>query len=608
MCGICGIINFNDRPAEENKLLTMMQEMKHRGPDDEGTYIDDNIGFGFVRLSIIDLSVKGHQPMIDASGQYIIILNGEIYNYIELKQELVSKGYHFKSNSDTEVLLYSYIEWGKECLDKLNGMFAFAILNKKEKSVFIVRDRFGVKPLYYYQNKNTFIFCSEIPPILKIYNKKNEPDYQSVYDFLVYNRTDQSESTFFRNIYKLPHSHFIEIKDKKVEKKKWYELREKLTKTAILPEQYFEMLNSSIQLRLRSDVPVGVCLSGGIDSSTITSVLHKKYQLNDINTFSAVYGKGERGDESEYINEYAGTLRNMFFTYPAAESLFDDQMTLIKAHAEPFPTTGIYAQYKVMQLAHGKVKVLLDGQGADEQLAGYHYFFGYYFKELFEKMRWLRLASEIKHYLQNHKSIYALKAFAYLYLPFGLGADYKQKSSAVHSNFKQQIGTGSENVNSLINSKSLNDVLINHFEYKLEHLLKWEDRNSMWFSIESRVPFLDYRLVEASLSQHPDLVINKGNTKALLREAIKGIVPEKIRTRQDKIGFQTPEDNWFRKDFYKDFIYDLLNSGSFKNRNLIDHKYAGSLYKRHLDNKINISKDIWKWINLELWFREFIDN
>jgi len=608
MCGICGIINFNDRPAEENKLLTMMQEMKHRGPDDEGTYIDDNIGFGFVRLSIIDLSVKGHQPMIDASGQYIIILNGEIYNYIELKQELVSKGYHFKSNSDTEVLLYSYIEWGKECLDKLNGMFAFAILNKKEKSVFIVRDRFGVKPLYYYQNKNTFIFCSEIPPILKIYNKKNEPDYQSVYDFLVYNRTDQSESTFFRNIYKLPHSHFIEIKDKKVEKKKWYELREKLTKTAILPEQYFEMLNSSIQLRLRSDVPVGVCLSGGIDSSTITSVLHKKYQLNDINTFSAVYGKGERGDESEYINEYAGTLRNMFFTYPAAESLFDDQMTLIKAHAEPFPTTGIYAQYKVMQLAHGRVKVLLDGQGADEQLAGYHYFFGYYFKELFEKMRWLRLASEIKHYLQNHKSIYALKAFAYLYLPFGLGADYKQKSSAVHSNFKQKIGTGSENVNSLINSKSLNDVLINHFEYKLEHLLKWEDRNSMWFSIESRVPFLDYRLVEASLSQHPDLVINKGNTKALLREAIKGIVPEKIRTRQDKIGFQTPEDNWFRKDFYKDFIYDLLNSGSFKNRNLIDHKYAGSLYKRHLDNKINISKDIWKWINLELWFREFIDN
>ena len=608
MCGICGIINFNDRPAEENKLLTMMQEMKHRGPDDEGTYIDDNIGFGFVRLSIIDLSVKGHQPMIDASGRYIIILNGEIYNYIELKQELVSKGYHFKSNSDTEVLLYSYIEWGKECLDKLNGMFAFAILNKKEKSVFIVRDRFGVKPLYYYQNKNTFIFCSEIPPILKIYNKKNEPDYQSVYDFLVYNRTDQSESTFFRNIYKLPHSHFIEIKDKKVEKKKWYELREKLTKPAILPEQYFEMLNSSIQLRLRSDVPVGVCLSGGIDSSTITSVLHKKYQLNDINTFSAVYGKGERGDESEYINEYAGTLRNMFFTYPAAESLFDDQMTLIKAHAEPFPTTGIYAQYKVMQLAHGRVKVLLDGQGADEQLAGYHYFFGYYFKELFEKMRWLRLASEIKHYLQNHKSIYALKAFAYLYLPFGLGADYKQKSSAVHSNFKQQIGTGSENVNSLINSKSLNDVLINHFEYKLEHLLKWEDRNSMWFSIESRVPFLDYRLVEASLSQHPDLVINKGNTKALLREAIKGIVPEKIRTRQDKIGFQTPEDNWFRKDFYKDFIYDLLNSGSFKNRNLIDHKYAGSLYKRHLDNKINISKDIWKWINLELWFREFIDN
>ena len=608
MCGICGIINFDDKPVEAKKLLTMMSIMKHRGPDDEGTYIDDNIGFGFVRLSIIDLSVNGHQPMIDESGNYIIILNGEIYNYIELKQELVSKGYHFKSNSDTEVLLYSYIEWGKECLDKLNGMFAFAILNKKEKTVFLVRDRFGVKPLYYYHDSDTLIFCSEISPILKVYNKKNVPDYQSVYDFLVYNRTDQSEATFFKDIYKLPHGYIIEIKDKKVEKRKWYELREKLTKPAILPEQYFEMLNSSIQLRLRSDVPVGVCLSGGIDSSTITSVLHKRYQLNDINTFSAVYGTGEKGDESEYINEYAGTLRNMFFTYPTAESLFDDQMTLIKAHSEPFPTTGIYAQYKVMQLAHGRVKVLLDGQGADEQLAGYHYFFGYYFKELFEKLRWLRLASEIKHYLQNHRSLYALKSFAYLCLPFGISGNYKEKSSAINSVFKHQIGTTSKNVDSLINSKSLNDVLINHFEYKLEHLLKWEDRNSMWFSIESRVPFLDYRLVEATLSQHPDLVINEGNTKALLREAIKGIVPEKIRTRQDKIGFQTPEDNWFRKDFYKDFIYDLLNSGSFKNRNLIDHKYAGLLYKRHLNNEINISKDIWKWINLELWFREFIDN
>ena len=585
-----------------------MRAMKHRGPDDEGTYIDDNIGLGFVRLSIIDLSVNGHQPMIDASGQYVIILNGEIYNYIELKHELISKGYHFKSSSDTEVLLYSYIEWGKSCLDKLNGMFAFAILNKKEKSVFIVRDRFGVKPLYYYQNKNTFIFCSEIPPILRIYNNKNEPDYQSVYDFMVYNRTDQSESTFFRNIYKLPHSYFIEIKDKKVEKRKWYELREKLDRPAILPEQYIEILSSSIHLRLRSDVPVGVCLSGGIDSSTITSVLYNKFQLKDISTFSAVYQKGEKGDETAYIKEYSSILRNMFFTYPTGESLFSDQNWLIKAHAEPFPTTGIYAQYKVMQLAHGKVKVLLDGQGADEQLAGYHYFFGYYFKELFEKMRWLRLASEIKHYLQNHKSTYALKSFVFLYLPFGIGENYKKKSCAVHSNFKHQIGTGSENVNSLIKSKSLNDALINHFEYKLEHLLKWEDRNSMWFSIESRVPFLDYRLVESTLSQHSDLVINKGNTKALLREAVKDYVPEKIRIRQDKIGFQTPEDTWFRKEFYKDFIYDLLSSNSFKNRNIIDQKHAITLYKRHLENKINISKDIWKWINIELWFQEFIDN
>jgi len=608
MCGICGIINFDDKPVEESKLLSMMRAMKHRGPDDEGTFIDNNIGFGFVRLSIIDLSSNGHQPMADLSGQYTIVLNGEIYNYIELKQELVSKGYSFRSNSDTEVLLYSYIEWGEDCLNRLNGMFAFAIYSKKDRSVFLVRDRFGVKPIYYYQDNNTFVFCSEIPPILKVYNQKNEQNNQAIYDFLVYNRTDQSDTTFFKNINKLPHSHLIKIKGNKAEQIKWYALKEKLSQPSIIPEQYYEMLSSSIQLRLRSDVPVGVCLSGGIDSSTITSILQKKFQLNDIHTFSAVYGQGERGDETEYINEYKGILKNMHYTYPTAESLFSDQNALIKAHAEPFPTTAIYAQYKVMKLAHGNVKVLLDGQGADEQLAGYHYFFGYYFKELLEQFRWLKLMSEIKDYLINHKSTYGLKSLGYLYLPFGIGSNIKEKNSAIHPQFKQQVGSSSENVNSLIYSNSLNDVLINHFEYKLEHLLKWEDRNSMWFSIESRVPFLDYRLVEATLSQRSDIIINKGTTKALLRDAVKGIVPEKIRTRKDKIGFQTPEDHWFRNDFYKEFIFDIINSNSFKDRNIIDYKQADSLYRKHLNNEINISKDIWKWINLELWFQEFIDN
>ena len=607
MCGICGIINFNYQPVEEKTLRTMMKVMKHRGPDDEGLFIDKNIGLGFVRLSILDLSSNGHQPMVDISGQYIIILNGEIYNYVELREDLSAIGYKFKSNSDTEVLLYSYIEWGKSCLDKLNGMFSFAIFNTIERSLFIVRDRFGVKPLYYYKNDKSFIFCSEIPPILKVYGQKNEPDHQSVHDFIAYNRTDHSESTFFRNIYKLQHSHYLIITGKEVTKKKWYDLRNQLIQPAILPAQYLELLNSSIKLRLRSDVPVGVCLSGGIDSSTITSVLSESFQLGEINTFSAVYANGEKGDETEFINEYSGTLRNMFFTYPTAESLFLDQNFLIKAHAEPFPTTGIYAQYKVMQLAHGKVKVLLDGQGADEQLAGYHYFFGYYFKDLFKQLRWLRLASEIKNYIHNHKSTYALKSFAYLMLPTGIGSNYNERNNAIHPLFKHQMGSSDKNINTLMESKSLNDMLINHFEYKLEHLLKWEDRNSMCFSIESRVPFLDYRVVEATLSQNSDVIINKGNTKALLREAIKGMVPEKIRTRQDKVGFQTPEDTWFRTDFYKEFIYDLLSSDKFKGRNLIDSNKAIKLYKKHLDNKINISKEIWKWINLELWYQEFID-
>ncbi len=608
MCGICGIIRFDNNPVEELLIREMMAAMKYRGPDDEGTYIDGKIGLGFVRLSIIDLSVNGHQPMIDESGQYIIILNGEIYNYIELKEELIARGYIFKSNSDTEVLLYSYIEWGKSCLDKLNGMFAFAVLNKKDKSLFIVRDRFGVKPVYYYQDSNTFIFCSEIPPILKVYNQKNEPDYQSVYDYLVFNRTDHSYATFFKNINKLQHSTYIEIKGKEIVKAKWYEIRDKLIQPSIPSHEYLEMLTSSIKLRLRSDVPVGVCLSGGLDSSTITSILNKRFQLNDVNTFSAVYGMGKRGDETAYIQEYTPVLKNMFYTYPSAETLFEDQLSLIRAHAEPFPTTGIYAQYKVMQLAHGKVKVLLDGQGADEQLAGYHYFFGYLFKELFQKLKWIRFLSEASDYYLNHRSFYGLNTFLFLMMPSVLRREVKEKNSAIHNHFRSQLIQGSTDVNSLISSLTLNEALLNHFEYKLEHLLKWEDRNSMWFSIESRVPFLDYRLVETTLSQPSQKIMKNGSTKVLLREAVKGIVPEKIRTRKDKIGFQTPEDEWFREKFYVSFINDLLNSESFRGRYLIDNKRALSLYNRHLRKEINISKNIWKWINLELWFREFIDN
>lgn len=609
MCGICGIVNFNNKPVDESSIRKMMSEIKHRGPDDNGVYIKDNIGFGFNRLSILDLSVSGHQPMFDESGRYVIIFNGEIYNYLEIKEELLKKGYKFKSNGDSEVLLYSYIEWGKDCLNKFNGMFAFAIWDTVEKEMFIARDRFGVKPFYYYFDSDTFVFASEICAILSVLDKKIKQNDSAIFDYLVFNRTDQTENTFFEKILKLQHGCFIEIENNKLSKGKWYNLTDNLGKSFGSTEEFAELLSSSIGLRLRSDVPVGVCLSGGLDSSSIVSILLKDFDKKDINTFSAVYNKeGHRYDESKYIYEYKDLLENMFFTSPTSDSLLKDMNNFVKAHNEPVTSTSHYAQFKVMELAKSNVVVTLDGQGADELLAGYHYFFGIYFKELLRKVRLLKLSSEIFNYTSTHKDLYGIKTFLYFLTPSVLKTKMRvMEKGYIAKEFYAKNSGNNVVVENIYGANSIYEALINHFEYKLEHLLKWEDRNSMWHSLEARIPFLDYRLVEKTLSMDSDYKIRKGMTKYLLRDSMKNILPENIRLRKDKIGFNTPEDEWFRKDEFKKMVTEILNSNSFADRGYVDISRAKELYTKHLENNINISRDIWKWINLDLWFKEFID-
>jgi asparagine synthase (glutamine-hydrolysing) len=609
MCGVCGIINFNDKPVNKRDLQAMMDKMRHRGPDDEGLFIDGNVGFGFVRLSIIDLSYAGHQPMVDESGRYIIVFNGEIYNYIEIRDVLKTKGYSFLSGTDTEVLLYAFIEWGNYCLHKFNGMWAFAIFDKLDKTLFIARDRFGVKPLYYYLDNNKFIFCSEIPPILSVNETKPEPNNQVIYHYLVFNRIDYDENTFFRGIRKLQHGHFVKINNSKISFQKWYDLKNNLKEPFSGPEEYRDLLSSAIGLRLRSDVPIGVCLSGGLDSSSIVSILKKDYNLDKLNSFSAIYGKGVRGDEYDFINDLSHMLGNMFFVTPTAQSLYEDLDLFVNLNAEPVPDTSPYAQFKVMQLAKDHIVVTLDGQGADEQLAGYHYFFGFLFKEFLLNARPWKLVNEIYNYLLNHKSSYGLKSLLYFLIPTYL----KTKSQIIGKKYIQKDFINSYTTDNFISGKlygsnSLNEALLNHFEYKLEHLLKWEDRNSMCFSLEARVPFLDYRLVEKSLSLPSENIMRNGMTKHILREATKGLVPEKIRMRKDKIGFGTPEDDWLRTNIFRGYILDLLNSDKSNNRGYIKSIEAIRLYRKHLNKSINISKDIWKWVNLELWFNIFIDS
>lgn len=603
----------------------MMQRIKHRGPDDDGLLLEDQIGLGFVRLSILDLSHLGHQPMFDDSGRFVIIHNGEVYNYLELREELKKVGFSFKSNTDTEVILKSYIHWGELCLDKFNGMWAFAIYDREKKELFISRDRYGIKPLYYYLDQQRFIFASEIPAILEILNQKPDPNYQAIFDYLVFNRTDHTQDTFFKQIKKLQHGHCLKVTSddfkitnkngweklsSRVYIKKWYDLRKRIeqAKGFQSPEEFRETFSSAVGLRLRSDVPVGVCLSGGLDSSSIVSILLHDFQKKDINTFSAVYPKGQFGDESEFIQEYRPHIKNMHFITPSADTLLNDLDSFIKAHGEPVPSTSPYAQFKVMELAKDHVKVTLDGQGADEQLAGYHYFYGLFFKDLLRKMRLVKLSSEIVHYVINHHSLYGLKTFLYFLLSKELRTKLRVAEKGYLSNqFWQEFASHNTIAGTLYGSISLKEALLDHFEYKLEHLLKWEDRNSMWFSLEARVTFLDYRLVENTLSMDGTHKINKGMTKFILREATKGILPEKIRRRKDKIGFGTPQDEWFRTTGFKTFIIDLLNSSEFQKRKIIDNKKALQLYDQHLQGKINIAKEIWKWIHLELWMKNFLN-
>ncbi|MCB0397205.1 MAG: asparagine synthase (glutamine-hydrolyzing) [Flavobacteriales bacterium] len=607
MCGIAGIANFSDRPVEPDHVKGMMQSIKHRGPDDEGTLFKDHIGLGHVRLSIIDLSAAGHQPMFSEDNRYAIVFNGEIYNYLELKEELKGK-YSFRSKTDTEVLLAAYREWGADCLPKLNGDFAFAIYDSQEKLLFGARDRFGIKPYYYHKNEERLIFASEIKAIVPLLDQP-KPNDKALYEYLVYNRSDQSDETFFDSVYKLKHGHYFTVKNGRFETKQWYNLPDQVHyPTSMTTEEYREEFRKSIGLRLRSDVPLGVCLSGGIDSSATTSMLYHDFGLKEVNTFSAVFEKGSWADESPFIKAFSPELKNMFYTQPTADTFYNEFKNFVRSQCEPIPGVSPYSQYKVMQLASGHVKVTLDGQGADEMLGGYNYFYGGYFKELLKGLKLMTLAREMVGYYKQNPSKEAYKYFVFYSLPSGLKKSASRKTyGSISSDFFGRYKDVSTISSDLYDPASLHQSFLQHFEHKLEHLLKWDDLNAMSFSIESRVPFLDHNLVEKTLSLPPNRIMKNGVSKYILREAVKDILPPAIYNRRDKKGFTTPSDAWFRTAQFKEYIQGMLHADSFRQRGYFDVDDCIRKYQAHLDGSGNFSKDIWKWINLEVWFQTFID-
>ena len=609
MCGISGVISFTSNYPKQGTINLMVKNILHRGPDAHNTMLYNRIALGHTRLSILDLSESGNQPFYSTDRNYIIVFNGEIYNYIELKKELeINFNCTFTTLTDTEVLLQAYIHWGENCLHKLNGMFSFAIYNIQNDTLFCARDRFGVKPFYYHLDDEKLTFASEPKAIISTLSDKPKADHQRIYDYLIFNRTDHDAQTFFEGILKLPHGHTLKVIKNKVSINKWYDLKKESKESLKTSKEFRDIFKSAINLRLRSDVPIGLTLSGGLDSSSIVSSLIHDFNKKDVNSFSAVYGENKKGDESKFIDVYRDDLSNMHFVTPNSQELLNDLNDFIETQQEPFGTTSIYANYKIMKEANKTVRVMLNGQGADEYLAGYHYFYGNFYYDLFKSFKWITLLKEMIIYVKNNKSLFAIKSFIFYLLPSTLQSNLKVKQKKViHQEFIKKYKKSSNVPEKLFGKVSLFENLINHFEYKLEHLLKWDDRNSMRFGIESRNPFLDYRLVQLTIGTPNSFKINKGITKSILREAMKDILPTKIANRKDKIGFSTPEDDWFRTTQFQEIIFEILKSNSFKNRNIINPELALNQYTNHLNKEINISNEIWKWVNLELWFRKYID-
>lgn len=593
MCGIAGIISKSGAPALKEQVFAMSRAIRHRGPDGEGfaffseqgslpVYSDDTplairsnrsfrympetaisevaegyaMAFAHRRLSIIDLSEAGHQPMCDSTEKLWITYNGEIYNYVELREELRQQGHVFLTQTDTEVILAAYKAWGISCLERFNGMFAFVLFDRQKQELFCARDRAGVKPFYYINTKDTFAFSSEYKAFIKAGLVRFEVNEAQQFDYLVNANLETEEESLFRHIRELKPAHYIHYKlhTQELSIKRYYELPsgEIDLGEAELVERVEQALLNAIRLRLRSDVEVGSCLSGGLDSSVIAGMVKALQPETRMQLFTAVF-KGETFDESAYAASVAEQVKGSWQTVsPTADEFFRDIKELNYYQDLPVWSSSTYSQHRVMKLAaeHG-VKVLLDGQGADELFGGYAHHYLAYWRENAMPLR-LKLIREAAPTIASPYQLYfrqGLKDLLNASNSFGayFTEDKKGFGKALHTPF----------------ASDLNTELRKDYTGRLKSFLKCEDRCSMAFGIESRVPFADdISLVDLAFSIRGNRKIKNGLSKYLLREAAKHYIPSAIYQRRDKVGFETPLTNWLKSN--KALVMDeLKNSDDF---------------------------------------------
>ena len=567
MCGIAGCIS--KRQINRKKFDRMVDIVEHRGPDDRGVYFDGCVALGHRRLSIIDLSMDGHQPFVYGQD-YIGVFNGEIYNYIELRELLIKEGVQFKSQTDTEVLIASYARWGEACVSRFNGMWAFLIYDKKKNIIFGSRDRFGVKPFYYTKQEGMLLIASEIKQLFEMLEQPPRANEECLLQYLIRGNRDYSEETMFRDVFQLVGGHNIifDIQTASCKVKKYYDF-EDVKETDIGYKgacgNFRDKFINAVGLRLRSDVPLGCSLSGGLDSSAIVCAADGIYEHDreKMHTVSSCFDDA-RYDEREYIEEVIKqTHVESHNVFPQEQDLFQELDKMIWHMDEPFGSTTCFAAWNVNRCVkdHG-IKVLLSGQGSDEQLAGYTPFYVVKFTALLAQGKYKEFWSEWKKYKETR---------ACTELHVSMGDVFKSSiASLVVSDRKRWLiksifyaipkncipYSGKQIRRALKNEpfcpvKDPRGYIAAHMKGELQTLLHNEDRQTMAFSVEERLPFLDYELVEAIYAMPFDYKLRDGVTKAVLRDGLDGILPDKIKNRYSKLGYVTPEDQWINHNYEK---------------------------------------------------------
>lgn len=621
MCGIAGIAHRNwDRAVDEALLRAMTDTMHYRGPDDSGIWLGQGVGLGHRRLSIIDIA-GGHQPMTAGDSGLWITYNGEIYNYLELREELSAEGYEAVSRSDTEVLLQMYQRHGKDCLHRLNGMFAFAIWDSRQRRLFAARDRLGIKPFYYVQMADVLLFASEIKALLQHPQVRAEIDYEALQDYLDLQYC-LGDKTLFKGIKRLLPGQYLTWCDGALAIETYWDLSFAPAERPGHSEELLALLRDAVRLRLRSDVPVGTHLSGGLDSSAIACLAAPQLDA-PLSVFTGGFAVAERYDESRYARIVAESLGAQYYqVFPSATDLADSFVDMVYYLDEPVAGAAVFPQYFLSKLAARHVKVVLGGQGGDELFCGYTRYLIGYVESCLQKAIYgqaplvgdesLSHIEDSLTYLRGFEptmqKLFASDLFA------APGARYyrllqrsQDMEGILADDSWREVGYSTSEAFCAEFDGVQSDHLIDRMLYidiknHLQSLLHLEDRTSMAASLESRLPLLDYRIVEYALAQPAAHRFAGGRPKHLLKEAVRGVVPDAIVERKDKMGFPVPIFEWFGGEL-KEYVEDILLGQRTHARGFFDMASV----ERSVRSEKPFGRTVWGLLSLELWFRQFFD-